>query len=192
MLPGLSRLDSISLSVPEFISSPFWLLNVGICFTRGNETYHCRCLIIYSVPFTVETETIFSFQQIMTFPSISTVLVHMPRGTPSLARVSKYLFSYDTYLILRLLNIFCPCFSVETATDADPKQFELARSVHWMKPQVGANSNSNSGGKAEGRKRKAKGGGGAGGKAAEDSEDEDTISAPVNDLYRKRQQKKMR
>ncbi|XP_059095388.1 cleavage stimulation factor subunit 3-like isoform X2 [Tigriopus californicus] len=67
------------------------------------------------------------------------------------------------------------------------KQFETARSTTWAVDN----------GPQESRKRKSGGaalpaGGGAGGGADESDDDSSNISAPINDIYRKRQQKRMR
>jgi len=54
------------------------------------------------------------------------------------------------------------------------KLFDLAKSVHWIVDEAG------------GKKRKSMGRG-------EDSDDDDSsLSAPQNDIYRKRQQKKIK
>lgn len=68
------------------------------------------------------------------------------------------------------------------------KQFETARSATWAVDN----------GPQDSRKRKSgsatvPAGGGGGGVAGDESDDDSSnISAPINDIYRKRQQKRMR
>ena len=73
------------------------------------------------------------------------------------------------------------------------KLFDVARSVNWSQNKEGGgnlagNKNTSSTNRSDKRKRRNN----KGGDSDEETEDGKIKSAPVNDIYRKRQQKKMR